>query len=309
LNIANPDNNVVVWGNRPATTYSYSRDGSRVEQESREKEKSDKDIKLKTKSEVSMDSIRDHYNQRVIEATKNFLVDYGDFLSQLPSTERILITNQGEQPRMWVGKIVSAPKRTHLSVEVQKSDIVQFKEGKINRDQMFSRIKVINTEAVEEVEPDMELLSSIFNRLYRSDLSQSYFTDDHIYYERLKDFGAIYYMQVYSSIRSRGDLLRMPTIKSEDLTQEERNIKAKELYPVFEKEMKENILEYGRTVKSLKDSEMLVFNVKLTRCEGCGIPASVEFSIKASDLKNYAANKTDKSASLSKINVKKGPAQ
>src|SRR5687768_8809343 len=40
-------------------------------------------IKLKEKSEISADSLRAAYNERVIQAAKNFIVDFGDFIGQL----------------------------------------------------------------------------------------------------------------------------------------------------------------------------------------------------------------------------------
>ncbi len=253
-----------------------------------------------------LDSLRDTYNVKMIEAAKNFIIDYGDLISQLAPEERIVITNQGEQPRVWVGKLVNAPNRTHLSVEALKSDLSQYKQGKLNRNQLDSKIKVINTETIDKVEPDLELLSTIFDRLYQPDLARTYFTEDRIYYERLKDYGVVYYMQVFSSNQQDKTHFSMPTLKLEDVDQTTRDKKVKELYPEFVKELKENILEYGRTVKSLKDNESLVFNVRLTKCKGCTIPSTLEVSIKGDVLKDYGTGKLDKNAASNKIEIKKG---
>lgn len=266
-------------------------------------------VKLKDKKRINLDSVRDTYNDKMIAASKDFLADYGDLLSQLSPTEKIVITNQGEQPRMWVGKLMNAPNRTHLSIEASKGDITLYKQNKLSRDQFMNKIKVLNTETVEAVEPDIELLSSIFDRLYQVDLAKTFFTEDRIYFERLKDYGVVYYMQVFSSKQQDYERFAMPTLKLRDLDQETRNEKVTEVYPDFEKELKENILEYGRTVKSLGDNEVLAFNVKLTKCPECGIPSSLEVSIKSSVLKDYNSGKLDKSAALGKIAVKKGANQ
>ena len=94
---------------------------------------------------------------------------------------------------------------------------------------------MINTESVEEVEPDLELLSSIFTRLYRPDLSKTFFTQDNVYFERLKDYGVVYYMQALSS-QELGYTKRyvMPTVGLDDVDQATRDKKVKELYPKFE---------------------------------------------------------------------------
>ena len=155
----------------------------------------------------------------------------------------------------------------------------------------------------------MELLASIFNRLYRADLSKTYFAENNVYYERLKDYGAIFYMQVYSSSPVGERRVSMPTQGLEDIDEATRNKKVTELYPRFEQDLKENILEYGRTLKSLGDEEVLVFNTTLTKCVGCGIPSTLELTIKASFLKDYGSGKIDKNSAVSKFTAKKGPNQ
>lgn len=261
------------------------------------------------------DSLNAVSNAKIIEAAKTFITDYGDMLSQLAPNERIIVTNRGSnENNVWLNG--AKAKRSLLSVEATKSDLTQFRQGSITRDQFIKKMKVVNTVTSEKTEPDMELLASIFNRLYREDLSRTYYMQGGAYYERLNDFGVILHMQVVSSL-SNGDYytpakdvrLAMPTLGLTNLTQEERDKKVKELYPVFESELKENILDYGRTLKSLNDNEQLIVDVSMTKCTGCGIPASLELAVKASVLKDYSAGKLDKSAALSKIEVKKGPNQ
>jgi len=261
------------------------------------------------------DSLNAVSNAKIIEAAKTFITDYGDMLSQLAPNERIIVTNRGSnENNVWLNG--AKAKRSLLSVEATKSDLTQFRQGSITRDQFIKKMKVVNTVTSEKTEPDMELLASIFNRLYREDLSRTYYMQGGAYYERLTDFGVILHMQVVSSL-SNGDYytpakdvrLAMPTLGLTNLTQEERDKKVKELYPVFESELKENILDYGRTLKSLNDNEQLIVDVSMTKCTGCGIPASLELAVKASVLKDYSAGKLDKSAALSKIEVKKGPNQ
>lgn len=268
--------------------------------------------RVKRATVINKDSAKTVYYQKVIQASKDFLADYGDLLSQIPQEEKILITNRGEGYRYHWDRNSST--RTLVTVEATKADIVQFKQGKMSRDQMMAKIKVVNTESTNEIDTDLELLSSIIGRLYRSDLSKTYYVDENIYYERLKEFGVIYYMSVVSSIEQdvragEGKKHRMPTQKLEDLDQATRDKKVVELYPAFEKDLKENIVEYGRTIKSLSPEEMLVFNVRVTKCEKCGIPSNLELSVKNGALKEFSEGKITKEAAASRINIKKGPAQ
>jgi predicted Zn-ribbon and HTH transcriptional regulator len=118
----------------------------------------------------------------------------------------------------------------------------------------------------------------------------------------------VYYLRLYSS-HQRGSTYDMPTLKLEKLDQATRDKKVKELYPIFEKELKEYIVEYGRTIKSLQDDEQLILNVRLTRCTDCGIPSTLEAIVKAGVLKDYASGKLSREAAMGKIVIKKGAPQ
>jgi hypothetical protein len=271
----------------------------------------------------SRDSARKVFYDRMIKASKDFIADYGDLLSQLKPEEKILITNRGDGGGRWHYDYGDrSQKRMLVTVEGTKGDISQFRQGKLTRDQMLSKIKVVNTESTNEVETDLELFSSIMSRLYRSDLSKTFYTDDNIYYERLKDFGVIYYMSAYSSSEqsrqarndkenntSTGKIWAMPTLRLEGLTQEQRDKKVVELYPQFEKDLKENIVEYAQTIKSLRNDEMIVFNVQITKCVGCNIPATLELSVKNDNVRKLSSGGMTKADVVNSINVKKGANQ
>lgn len=271
-----------------------------------ERKKKGKTVTVRSKS--NNDSLSTVANQKVIETAKDFLADYGDLISQLGPDEKIMITNRGEGQPFWF-TMNDVPKRKFMSLEANKSDITALRQGKMTRPQFIQKIHVVDSESTDELNPDLELLSSIFNRLYRHDLSKTYYTEGGGYYERLKDYGVIYYMEVYSSNENDYRKFNMPTLGLEDIDKATRDKKVTELYPQFEKDLKENMVEYGRTLKSLNDNEVLVLNIRLTKCDDCGIPSTLELSVKESVLKDYSSGKITRDAAVAKINAKKGPAQ
>lgn len=302
----------------PGVSYSYSyssNDRDREEQAEREAVRpkiATGRSKNLNKRKINADSSKAAYHEKILDAAKNFIADYGDLITQLQPNEKIVVTNKGEGnsfPKIWMGSFERTPKQNLINVEGTKSDVNQFRQGKITRDQLLAKLRVVNSEISDELQPDLELMSSILNRLYSRDLSRTFFSDENIYYERLKDFGALYHMQVYASNQQDDELFDMPTVRLRDLDQETRDKKVKELYPEFEKSIKEDMLEYGRTIKSLKDDETLMIEINLTRCRHCAIPSTLELSIKNSALKEYSSGKISKDAALAKITVKKGPEQ
>ena len=297
-------------------SYSYSTDERNAEEQGDDNRVRPKKATARSKNvskrKVNSDSSRVAYHEKILDAAKSFIADYGDLLTQLQPNEKIVITNKGEGnnfAKVWIGGFDRSQKQNLVNVEGTKSDVNQFRQGKLTRDQLLAKLRIVNSEISDELQPDLELLSSILNRLYSRDLSKTFFSDDNIYYERLKDFGALYHMQVYASNQQDDELYDMPTVRLRDVGQEARDKKVKELYPEFEKSIKEDMLEYGRTIKSLKDDETLMIEINLTRCRNCKIPSTLELSIKNSALKDYSSGKITKDASLAKITVKKGPEQ
>lgn len=288
----------VVVGEGTTYSYTYSNDCEDCEK-----------VVARSSAKMKNTFTRDSINyQRVIQASKQFLADYGDLISQLAPEERVMITNRGDNDRFYFPGIANQ-KRSLVTVEATKADMTQVRQGKLSREQFLSKVKVVNTTSAEETDPDLELLSSIFSRLYRVDLSKTYYTNENVYFERLKDFGAIFYMTVYSSEETDYKKWRMPTQNTDNMDQAARDKKVTELYPLFEKDIKENLLEYGRTVRSLKDNESITVNIRLTKCKDCGIPSTLELAVKNDVIKQFNTGQLSKEAALAKISVKKGPAQ
>jgi hypothetical protein len=303
-----PDHgDVVIRSGNGNTAISRSRSREELDDNKSEKDK------LKSRKAMERDSARAAYAEKLLQASKTFLADYGDLIGIEPN-EKILITTKSERggnySYSFAGVVdIKMPKRRVLSVEAVKSELTQYKQNKISRDQLMAKFKVVNSELSDDAQPDLELISTIFSRLYRSDLSKTFFIEGAPYYERMNGFGVTYFMQVYSSNVGDFNRFNMPTCDLEGVDQATRDKKVKELYPIFEKDLKDNMLEYGRTINSLKDDELVIFDVTLTKCKGCGIPASIEVSVKASVLKDFGTGKISKDAALAKVNVKKGVAQ
>lgn len=301
-------------------SYSYSEDAKRSKEEAEEaKEEAIREqeravSRLKTtrgqrSKQIDVDSAMSKARQRFMEVSKDFLADYGDVIGGLKPEERVIITNRGDNfeggyDMVWIsgGK---QGRRAMLSVEAKRGDIEQLKQGKIGRDEFMKRLKVVDTETAESNDPDLEVFSSLFGRLYREDLSETYYVQNNPNFERMKDFGVIYYLKVYSSMETDEGHYLMPTLDLRDVPKVDRDKKVKDMYPKFESQLKDNIVEYGRTIRSLKDEEQLVFQVRLTACKECGIPEALEVSIKASALKDYSSGKATKEATVAKVNLKK----
>lgn len=252
------------------------------------------------------DSLNAAYDRNIIEIAKSFLADYGNLINGLKANEKIMITDRSINLNNHLFFPSKSRQKAGLSVEAKVSDLALLESGKLNRKQFIDKISVSKREANKAVSKDLELFSSIFNRLYQADLSDTYYMTGKMYYEHLESFGVIYRMSVYSSVSSNSkdqDGYAMATLGLNNLTKKERDEKVKELYPKFKKQLIEHIIQYGGTINSLKPDEIVMFNVKLTECVGCDIPVNLELSVKAGILKEVKSGTLSISKAMEKFSV------
>jgi len=233
-----------------------------------------------------------------------FLFNYSQLIGQLKPTDKIAIsTKKSDYVYVVSDKAGQVNESANgIIVEVLKKDHADYVSGKISRDELISRI-TINKEDGEALKyRDLDLFSAMIKTLYDKNYSDSYFVTWKPDYQRLNGVGAIYDLKVYSSIEEDGSFA-MPGINKHGLSAEERNKKVVELYPIFIKSMKENIIQYGRTINSLQPNELLIIKVTLTKCDNCSIPQKIQFAIKQSILASYNSGKLSQKEAIAKVKL------
>lgn len=246
-------------------------------------------------------------SEMVVEAFKDFLADYGNLIRQLKPSDKILIKTGSRKNRGGV-VMISGEKKSQMnngiSAEIDVSDLISYEKGDITRDALIEKIE-INKEAFNSVkEPQLEVFSSMLERLYEVDLTETYYMSGTPYYDRLEKFGVTYYLKFYSSTVHSDDDYSLPTIDKKHVSKEERNQIVEEMYPKFLKTFKQNILDYGHILKNLAPDEMIVFHVKLTSCDGCDMPAVIDVSTKKSVIEDYRNGSLNLDRAMTMIEVK-----
>lgn len=254
-------------------------------------------------SDKSREEMKEEIKTVYKSAMITFFTDYADLIGQLDDKEKIMLTS--ELGGSGYGAVFMDGDKSKLSATVLRKDLSTYKMGKLSKDKFITTID-FKEDAGTKKSPDLELLSSIFQRLYKSDLATTFYCHEAIPYERLENFGVIYKMKVYSSTSYGKDQHKITTLGKSGLTQVERDEIVNGMYPQFEKELKENILDYAKTIKSLEEDEAVIFQVNLTQCNGCEMPKQIDVSVRQSVLKGYDSGKMKRGDALSKISVKEG---
>ena len=234
-----------------------------------------------------------------------FLVDYSQMIGQLKATDKIVVSTKksdylyvayGDNEEIWEAG------SNGITTEMLKKDHNDYMTEKINRAQFIAKIKVNRSNGEALRSKDLDLFSSMMKTVYDEEYTDSYFISWRPDYERIKGIGAIYSFKVYSSYDEEG-LYRMPGINEKGLTGQQRNENVERLYPIFVESMKENMLQYGRTINSLENNEMILLKITLTKCDGCSIPKKIQFSVKQSVLSNYNSGKLGLKEAVSNVKM------
>ncbi len=265
--------------------------------------------------EKAMNAEMEYWGQNVLEQNKKmeqamitFLADYADLIGQLKTDDIILINRESPYDNyavLWSDQATTGEDvdYTGFSMEVEKKEITSYKTGKISLDEFRNRVTIKVKESSKKM-ADLELFASIFKQYYNPKLSKTFFTEGTPTYEVLDNFGVIYKIRTYSSY-VEGKLYTMPVLDNDKVDSDERKEIIENLFPEFENEIKNFVIDYGRTIRSLENDDMLVLKIKMTRCDECSIPKSIEVAIKMNVLKQFDQQKLSREKALAAITIKK----
>ncbi len=247
-------------------------------------------------------------SEYLTKAFKTFLADYGNLITQLTPTDKIMVktdnSRRGSRAYAILAKSGTHSVPSGVSAEISVSDIIAHEQGDLTREQLMEKIEVKETSIDVTMEPQLEVFSAALDRLYEKDMTDTYYLSGHPSYERVKGFGVTYFLKFYSSEVHGDDLYSLPTINKMKIPKKERDEIVNEMYPDFLDGLKKNILEYAHILKNIANDEMLVFGVKLTSCDPCDMPAEIELSLKKKVVEDYRRGETSLNDALASIQVK-----
>ena len=213
--------------------------------------------------------------ERAIE----FLRDYADAIGQIKPTDRITILAKFEHTysvfAVHLGGVESSEEYpSGLNISAKKSDIVEFRKGKINektfRERVTFRRRLDDKQKNRNIDIMANILNTALNRKH-GDVFRTYSKNRGIYLDGL---GALFFMrghllgkrgvvtyEFYLSkyLREREEI-RAKVAKAATKTKspEER---MKESIKGFKDELIELVGDYGHTLRTLKPTEYVVINI------------------------------------------------
>ena len=268
----------------------------------------------------------------VINRIEEFLRDYGSTIGQLDSDDKIMViygVNRSSQNfgtvALFNQKSTENKERARIptiSVVAEKGNLEAYRSGRINEDQFRQRLSIARVEDDNQRQLDMEVLANIFETALKDqDDKESFRIRGSVDYLKLENFGALFFLDVsYSksfavisvqfaekleAARRNGQInLRELADSAEDSMKKaeswENQINA---FETFTDQLREYIVDYGRTLKSLQSDHFVMVSVNISSSLD-EIPERIDVQIKKSDLDALDRGRINRDQAIGRVTVR-----
>ena len=246
--------------------------------------------------------------ESVKDRITEFLKDYASTIGQLKPTENVMVI-YGSNSRNSFPALVytsSGAKRTDtkereklpvISGSVTKKDLDDYRSGKINESAFASKVKTASTKDKEYL--DLKVMGNIFETALREQGEESFRLSGNVNYLMLDNFGAIFNLDASYRTNNRlfgnvtgitvtGAYIRSSSRDAPDAQETEKKeaeflANVNQAYSQLKNNLKEYLVDYGRTVNSVKPDQYILTTINI-RGRYKDIPERIDFQLKKSVL-------------------------
>jgi len=275
---------------------------------------------------------------RIVE----FLRDYSSTIGQLSNSDRVMVIYSSNVPdREFTifrsdDSNVKRQKIPSISVVAKKSDLQAYRSGDLSDEQFRNRLDISTAEANERAQKDLKVMAGIFESAFEDSDSESFRIAGSVDYLKLDNFGALFsfdaryaqrsewsFSKLQRSLESIGkdlenarDELEEEIRVSIDIKDSVRAKNRKEIqekrsqhqenvrkgYDTFVNDLKEYLVDYGRTLSSIKSNQYILVSVSLPNRYD-KIPERLDLQIRKSQLDAMDTGKMSRSQVMNQIKV------
>ncbi|PWL28410.1 hypothetical protein [uncultured Roseivirga sp.] len=261
--------------------------------------------------------------ETIREKSKEFLTNYGSLLTELKSGEKLMLNidytarQKREESRSssrarFVSSSRNMKKRMQSSISYKALN--DFSIGKINLQQAMAAVETKIVEDADKEMTDAKILAGILDDLMQTSMDGKFRRRSKTNWTYFDGFGLMFNIQMSTSSSTSEMIIysqsaRTITRTEDSEVEKEREELMKELeeaYPDFEDMLKENIVQYGRTLRSLGAGESVIVNVDF----GSGVrdskmPRSIRMVVPKSSIDAYAKGQKSLEQVKKEIDIKK----
>lgn len=277
----------------------------------------------KGEKEVDLDELNKQTEEKLRSKSREFLANYGSLLSELKSGEKLMLNidytvrQKRDENRAVSGRVSFVTSRSSIKKRMQSSisykTLNDFTTGKINMDQAMNAIEVSIVDDAEKDMTDAKILAGILDDLMQSSLDGKFRRRSKTSWTYFEGFGLMFNIQMGTQVSnglviySQGGAGTISRVDADD-REKEREEKLKEIeeaYPEFENMLKENIIQYGRTLRSLGSGESVIVNVDFgSSFRDSKLPRSIRMIVPKSSIEAFAKGQKSLDQVKKEIDIK-----
>jgi len=277
-------------------------------------------------SEFSSEENSDVSEENVKIRITEFLKDYATSIGQLKPSESVMVI-YGSKSKSDFNRIVYSSNREKLAKQelkqlpvisgaIKKKDLDDYRSGKLSENDLVKQINMASAEDKEYL--DLKVMSNIFETALRDQPEESFRISGNVSYLMLDNFGAIFNLDAsyrtnnrlfgrVSGITVTGTYIRTdsrdaPDAKEQDEKEAEFLANVNEAYAQLKGNIKEYLVDYGRTVSSVKPDQYILTTVNL-RGRYEDIPERIDFQLKKSVLDQLDRGQISREKALEQVVV------
>lgn len=272
--------------------------------------------------------------ESIIRRIREFLRDYGSTIGQLADDEKIMVIyntrhrDRGVSFFGFSGEEKEIEQLPTISVVAQKSDLQAYRSGSVNADQLDSRISVSTVEEDAKELLDLKVMANIFETALKEQDEKSFRISGSVNYLNLDNFGALFFFDTRYSSSAGSFFLRSVSapgfsrsgdeeqkarievknaieakLKETKERQQEQAEEMKKAYDTFLSNIKEYLVDYGRTLSSVGSDQYIMISATVsTSVES--IPERVDIQVRKSVLAAMDRGQMSRDEALAQVVVR-----
>lgn len=266
--------------------------------------------------------------ETVANRIKYFLRDYGSTIGQLKNEDHITVIYEKNSTNHFV-KVLPDNNRqkdpqkfpSTIYVTACASDLQALRRGNISKTQFDDRLTVaINDEKNQR--RDLKVMANILKTTFEDVEDDEFRVRGSVKETYIENLGALFYLDVsYGSgfyafgeamVAVREKLskiidpdsvsIKFENSEGDNRSESELRKAGKQAYQGFLNQLKETLVDYGQTLKSVDSDEQVLISISLSR-SGKAIPERVDLQIEKSVLEALDQGSLSREAALNRISV------
>ncbi|MEQ9090505.1 MAG: hypothetical protein RIE52_05410 [Balneola sp.] len=264
--------------------------------------------------------------ESVKDRITEFLKDYASTIGQLKPTENVMVIYGSNSRHSFPALVYTSSngkvdrnereKLPVISGSVTKKDLDDYRSGKINESAFASKVQTASTTDKEYL--DLKVMSNIFETALKEQGDESFRLSGNVNYLMLDNFGAIFNLDAsyrtnnrlfgrVSGITVTGTYIRTDSrdatdAKEQDEKEAEFLANVNDAYAQLKSNIKEYLVDYGRTVSSVKPDQYILTTVNV-RGRYKDIPERIDFQLKKSVLDQLDRGQISREKALEQVVV------